>query len=170
VLDEEFERRVPPTSYANIRARAAWEASGGDLTAGDPAAQPPLPVAPPAPHGYSNAQYGISRPHEELAIIVSSYADLNVDGNVVEGRLTDQGARLLLVRDGQKDITPLVAAGIFKLQLQNGMVSSYLVRLEGILAVGKKKVHVHQTTNTVIMNVGTTKFDVPVEVEQKLGP
>jgi hypothetical protein len=140
----------------------------------DPSLATPPPPAAREPDRrrtpYSNAQFAVSRPHEELAIIVSSYTDLQVEGDKVTGTLSDLGAKLLLVRDGQEQITPLAAAGKFQLTLKNGMVASYLVQLEGILAVGRKqKIHVHQTANTVIKNVDRTTFEIPEEARKKLG-
>jgi hypothetical protein len=119
---------------------------------------------------YSNAQFGVSLPHDELAVIVSSFVDLQVAGNIVAGTLSDVGARLLLVRDGQEDqVQPLCAAGTFKLQIANGIVTKYIVRLEGIVLVDKKKVRVHQTSSTTVTNIGKSDFEVPDEVRRKLG-
>lgn len=117
---------------------------------------------------YSNAQFALSHPHEDLAVIVSSYAHLRVDGEVASGTLSDVGARLLLVRDGQEELKPLAAAGVFRLHLQGGMVVRYQVRLEGILMVGRRRVAVHQLTSTFVRNVGTTAVALPHEARQKL--
>lgn len=121
--------------------------------------------APP----YSNAQFGISRPHEELGVIVSCQTSLQVDGDMVAGTLSDTGAQLLLVRDGQEDIKPLAAAGTFRLQILNGTVVRYALKLEGLLEVGGRRVHVHQISSTVVTNVGTTKVDAPRDARRKLG-
>lgn len=122
--------------------------------------------------GYSNLQLAVSLPHEELGVIVGSHQDFNVEGDVASGTLTDIGAQLLLVRDGQKEITPLQASGTFKLWLRDGIVTKYQVRLQGILAVetpnGTKKINVQQTTDTVLKDIGTTKLDVPAQVRAKL--
>jgi hypothetical protein len=122
---------------------------------------------------YSNLQLGISHPHEELGVIVGSYQELKVEGDVVTGSLTDLGAQLLLVRDGQKYIEPLRAAGTFKLWLRNGMVAKYQVTLEGVLRIhvqsGRRQVEVHQVTDTVLKDVGTTTLDVPDQARAKLG-
>jgi hypothetical protein len=151
--------------WQTVRELPRWEAvldpESTDWT------PPPSSIREP----YRNAQFGVSRPHDELAVIVSSYTEMAVNGDTVTGTLSETGATLLLVRDGQEQIRPLAAGGKFKLTVKNGMVSSYLLELEGILAVGrKKKVHVHQTSNTVIKNVGTTTFDIPDEARKKLGP
>jgi hypothetical protein len=156
---------------ANNRAYASAVALSGL----DPWAIPPPPVQlPPARSGetsrYSNAQFALSLPHDELAVIVSSHDGFNVTGDVVTGTLTDLGAQLLLVREGQDQIAPVAAAGTFKLQLSRGMVTRYTVQLEGILVVDRKKVRVHQTSITSISRVGSTVLDVPEEVRRKLGP
>ena len=119
---------------------------------------------------YSNAQFAAKLPHEELAIIVSSFTDLRCEGDSVTGVLSDTGAQLLLVSDGQNDVTPLVATGTFRLQLAGDIVTRYGVQLEGVLLVGRKKIHVRQSATTVVKDVGKTKLVVPDEVRRKLLP
>ncbi|MDO8541235.1 MAG: hypothetical protein Q7S40_12425 [Opitutaceae bacterium] len=122
---------------------------------------------------YSNLQLGVSHPHEDLGVIVGSHAEWKVDGDIVSGTLTDLGAQLLLVRDGHEEITPLGAAGTFKLWIRNGIVTRYQLRLEGLLSVssryGDSQVEVHQTSDTVLKEIGTTGFEVPAEARLKLG-
>jgi len=122
---------------------------------------------------YSNLQMGISHPHEDLGVIVSSGTDLRADGDVLTGSLTELGAQLLLVRDGQPEITPEQGAGTFTIWMRAGMVQRYQVRLKGVLAIkiglGTKRVTVNQTTLTVIRDVGTTRVEVPAEARRKLG-
>ena len=122
---------------------------------------------------YSNLQLAVSLPHEELGVIVSSHQSFKVDGDLVTGTLTDLGAQLLLVRDGQKDIAPIRAAGTFKLWLRDGTVTKYQVRLQGLLSVdtpraGRRQIEVNQTTDTIIKEIGTTKFEVPLQAQTKL--
>jgi hypothetical protein len=128
----------------------------------------PLPRNPDAtPH--SNMQFGLYHPHEELAIIVSSFTDIRVQGDTVIGTLSDIGAQLLLVREGQ-DLNPLAAAGMFKLVIKDGMVVRYQLRLEGVFGLKKRqRAHVHQTSTTTISNIGSTAFEIPVEAWQRLG-
>ena len=123
--------------------------------------------------GYSNLQLGISHPHEELGVIVGSHEGLQVEDDVVTGSLSALGAQLLLVRDGQKYIEPLAARGTFKIWLRDGTVTKYQVTLEGTLNIhlqsGRRKVQVHQVTDTVLRDVGTTAFEVPAQAREKLG-
>ncbi|WP_414661513.1 hypothetical protein [Horticoccus sp. 23ND18S-11] len=139
----------------------------------------PLPSLPPLPGGnsaahrrYSNLQLGVSLPHEELGLIVSSHRDLVADGNTVSGTLTDLGARLLLVREGQDALTPVRATGAFKLWLRDGAVTRYEITLEGTLHVqasqGVRPMSVRQVTRTVIKDVGTTQVYIPDEARAKL--
>ena len=122
---------------------------------------------------YSNLQLTLSRPHEELGIIVAGYTDIKADGDVVSGTLSDTAAKLLLVHPGQKEITPLTASGTFRLWVKEGALVKYEVKLEGTLAVlangDRHEVAVHQTATTELKNVGATKFDVPDEAKKKLG-
>ena len=126
----------------------------------------------PAPT-YSNLQLTLSRPHEEIGIIVAGYTELKTDGDVVSGTLSATAAKLLLVHAGQKEITPLAAAGTFRFWLHDGALVKYEVKLEGTLAVlaggDRHEITVHQTATTELKNVGTTNFDVPDEARKKLG-
>jgi len=166
------ERAARPSSVA-ARTEVTVSATG--------AASPgiALPSLPPLPGSnaaadlrYSNLQLGISLPHEELGLIVSSHRDLVVDGTTVSGTLTDLGARLLLVREGQDALTPVRATGDFKLWLRDGAVTHYEITLEGTLHVqasqGVRPMTVRQVTRTIIKDVGTTQVHVPDEARAKL--
>ena len=136
---------------------------------------PPMIVLPPPSteeekRPFSNAQFALSLPHDELAIIVSSHTALRIDGDVVTGTLSDLGAQLLLVRDGQDHLKPLAAAGLFRLVMKNGIVARYSLRLEGLLLVDRKKVLVHQESSTQVTNIGTTSVQVADDIRRKLGP
>lgn len=117
---------------------------------------------------YDTLRLAISHPHEDLAVIVSSYTELSVDGHVTTGTLNELGAQLLLVRDGQEDVEPVAAAGTFKLWVQNGIVTKYQVQLEGVLAVKRRNVMVTQRATTSLANIGTTRVEVPLEAAAKL--
>jgi hypothetical protein len=122
---------------------------------------------------YSNLQLAISHPHEELGVLVVNHADLKIDGDIATGTISDVGAQLLLVHDGQTEITPLRATGTFKLWIRGGTVTRYQLTLEGTLAietpVGRREINVHQKMDTAINAVGITKFEVPEEAKRKLG-
>jgi hypothetical protein len=128
----------------------------------------PAPVSDDQP-SYSNAQFAMSRPHEELAVIVSSCTFLDVDGDEAVGVLSDLGAQLLLVRDGQNHLSPVAAGGTFRLLMRDGVVTRYQLNLEGILYVDRDRVHVRQRSTTEIKAVGETRLIVPAEVRKKLG-
>lgn len=122
---------------------------------------------------YSNLQTSLSRPHEEIAIIVAGATDLKAEGDVISGALPETAARLLLVHEGQKDRKPLQASGTFRMWVREGNLVRYEVRLEGRLAVddalGRREVDVKQTALTTLSEVGTAKVEVPADVRRKLG-
>lgn len=158
------------------RVRPARPTGGRGGTSGNahapftPAGGIMIPLSGPASRrGYSNAQFALSRPHEELAVIVSSHTEMKVEGDHVSGSLSDIGAQLLLVHAGQDHIEPLAAEGMFELIIRDGLVRRYRLRLEGILLIGKKRILVRQTSETVITNVGATRFELPEEARRKLG-
>lgn len=123
----------------------------------------------PKQRGYTTVRFGVTHPHEELAIIVSCAAKFEATGDVVSGVLSETGAALLLVRDEQTDTSPLAAAGEFKLWLRHGCVVKYQLRLEGLLAVDRRKVAAHVHATTVLHDIGSTRLAVPEEVRAKLG-
>jgi hypothetical protein len=122
--------------------------------------------------GYSNLQLAISHPHEDLGVIVGSHAEFHVEGDAVGGTLTDSGAQLLLVRDGQKQITPVRASGTFKVWFRDGLPVKYQLRLDGVLIVetptSRRQVAVRQHSDTVIRDVGRTSFVVPDQAVVRL--
>jgi hypothetical protein len=118
---------------------------------------------------FSARAFGVTYPHEELAIIVSSHATLEAVGEIISGTVTDMGAALLLVRDGQSDVEPLTSAGSFRLWLKNGVVIKYQLKLEGQLVVSRwKKVNVTLNATTSLKEFGTTRVDIPIEARDKL--
>jgi hypothetical protein len=117
---------------------------------------------------YSNLALAVTPPHEELAIIVSSFATLQASGDTAHGTLTELGAALLLVRDGQEEVEPIAAAGTFRLWMQRGMVVRYSLRLEGVLSVRRREIEVRQSSTTIVKDIGATVFDVPDEARWKL--
>jgi hypothetical protein len=132
-----------------------------------------LPFAPPAPDDdeekpYSNAQFAAYRPHDDVAILVSSFADLAVDGDDAIGRLTDVGARLLLAHDGVPRVTPISAAGVFKMSFRDGKLAKFTVRLEGVVSVDRRRVIVHQISTTEITHVGTTQVLLSDDARRKV--
>jgi hypothetical protein len=119
---------------------------------------------------YSNAQFGLNCPHQELAIIVSTYCGLQIEGNEASGTLSNVGAQLLLVCDGQDQLRPVVAEGRFRLWFDAGQVQSYLIDLEGVLLVNGQACLVRQTSSTILHGVGTTSLELPEIVRRKLEP
>lgn len=126
----------------------------------------------PDPNRYSNLQLAIAHPHEELGVIVSSHTRWEVEGDVITGALSELGAQLLLVQDGQTRITPLAATGTFKLWIRGGLVTRYQLKLQGSLAIETRGRQTHVTVNQVstvsIRDIGVTVVEVPHEVRKKL--
>ncbi|MCX6951084.1 MAG: hypothetical protein NTV51_02690 [Verrucomicrobia bacterium] len=125
------------------------------------------------PPAYSNLQLNLSRPHDEIGIIVGSHTEIHPDGDLVAGTLSETGAKLLLVHPGQNELTPLRASGTFRLWVRDGALVKYELKLDGTLAVetpnARREVEVHQRSSTEIRAVGTTRFEIPEEARKKLG-
>lgn len=166
-VDDRDPWTMPQSSIPRIGALGLGRGGSGFQLDPFPVIQHRLPGR--AQRNYGHVQFGLSRPHDELAVIVSSHANLVVEGDIATGVLTDLGAQLLLVRDGQNHIEPIAAAGVFKLQLQGGMVTKYLLRLEGDLMVDGKRVLLRQTSSTEINQLGAAHLQLPEEAVRKLG-
>ena len=146
-----------------------------DESAFDPFGLPPaiyLPVIrndeDASARPYSNAQFALAQPHQELAIVVSCHTDLCMEGNVASGNLNDIGAQLLLVHDGHEYIKPVVATGRFKLWLHGESVAKYVLELAGILVLERKPVYVRQKSTTVLTDVGKTVFTLRSDARERL--
>ena len=156
---------APIIRTADMPADAADDIFGGT---------PPViyvPAMPPEQDKekvFSNAQFALALPHEELGVIVSSHAIFEVEGNTATGALTDLGAQLLLVHEGHEYIMPVTAGGRFKLWLSRDGVEKYRVELVGIVVVDRKPIYVQQQATTVIQDVGTTVVDVPPDARRRL--
>jgi hypothetical protein len=117
---------------------------------------------------YSNAQFALALPHEELGVIVSSNLDFQVSGDTATGGLTDLGAQLLLVHDGHEYIRPVTAGGRFKLWLKGDTIEKYLVELAGIVIVDRKPVYVRQKSLTMLRDIGRTTVIIPPDARRRL--
>lgn len=147
-----------------------------DVTAIDPFGLPPTVYIPVLANEeddndgkvYSNAQFALALPHDELAVVVSSHSEFQVDGDVATGKLTDLGAQLLLVHDGHEYIKPVAAGGRFKLWLDGDCIEKYVLELAGIVVVDRKAIYVRQKEMTRVTDVGTTTFEVPADARRRL--
>jgi hypothetical protein len=115
-----------------------------------------------------NVHLGLTPPHEEIGVIVSSFVELRINADVVTGTLSELGAALLLIRDRQVDVTPVSAQGSFRLWFKDGQVAQYQLRLDGILAIGRKASTVSTLTTTMIKLIGTTTIEIPDEARALL--
>lgn len=141
-------------------------------SSGDPEAPPEtivIPRVPPPPRErpYSNARLGVNPPHEELAVIVSSFTGLQVGADVVTGTLSDTGAALLLA-PGEIGPPPAAAAGTFRFWIKDNRVTRYQLKLEGIFLVAGNRIHVRQSTETNVRDIGRVALAVPEVVKLKL--
>ena len=117
---------------------------------------------------FSNVQSTLSRPHEEIGVIVGGGTDWKIEGEMVSGLLPETTAILLLIHPGQKDIVPKRASGTFRFWVQRGVLVKYETRLDGVLVVSGREVAVHQTATTTVSQLGATTVDVPAEAKRKL--
>lgn len=177
--------RAPDVGAATSPNRNASRGGGGGGLGAPQRGQRQSDISQPAGLGdedeqngfgrpYSNLQFTLCRPHDELAIIVANYTDIKeVSEEEVSGVLSETGAKLLLVHVGQKRLTPLRASGNFRLWLKDGAIVKYELVLDGLLAVKRggerREIAVSQKSLTQIRDVGAAEVAVPDEARKRLG-
>jgi hypothetical protein len=114
---------------------------------------------------------GVNLPHEELAIVAANHADMHVEDGVVNGKLTEWGADLLLQPPGWMQAPPDKAAGTFRLWIKDGAVTKYELKLTAETGPGGASIKggLAETITVEVTDVGTTKVDVPPAAKLKLG-
>ncbi len=133
---------------------------------------PPLGLRRRGAKGGADYWLSVPSPHEELEIIVGSYQDMKLVDGALQGSLSDDGARQLL---GSSKTPAVTATGSFKLWVEDGVLTKYLVDLTGTIMTGAPGADAESTPLrrlmlTEIKDVGKTKLDVPDEVRRKLSP
>jgi len=130
-------------------------------------------AAPEERPAYSNLQLTLSRPHEEIAIIVAGYDEIQADRESMSGTLKPHSAGLLLVHPGQPEVEAISAAGRFRLWFEDDNLLRYRVVLEGVIRVkaagGSHDIEVQQTEESTPSDLGTTRLEVPYEAWKMLG-
>ena len=120
-------------------------------------------------HVFSVLQSMVTRPHEELGILVSCFTKMDIAGGVVTGTLSDLGAALLLVRTDHTGVEALASSGDFKLWLRDGVVVKYRLELRGVITAARSpKMNVHLNSMTTLTDIGTTALDIPDRAGAKL--
>ncbi len=117
---------------------------------------------------YSNAQFALALPHDQLGLIVSSYEEMKVSDGIATGTLSDLGARLLLVHEGHEYIQPVTAGGRFKLWLKGQRVEKFTIELAGAVLFEGKAIYVRQTSTTQLKAIGSTSVKISAEARRRL--
>jgi hypothetical protein len=114
---------------------------------------------------------GINLPHEQLAIVAANYAEIHLEGGVVNGKLTESAAGLLLLPPGSMQAPPEKAAGTFRLWTTDGTVTKYELKLTAATGPGGASVKggLSETITVELTDVGTTTVEVPPAARIKLG-
>jgi hypothetical protein len=99
---------------------------------------------------------------EELA---GTAKELKVDGDVVSGDMTDDGAKSQF-RFG--NVTG--PKGSVKFWIKDGQISKYEFKIAGKADFNGNEVDVDRDTTIEISGVGTTKIEVPADAQKKLEP
>ena len=99
---------------------------------------------------------------EELA---GTAKELKVEGDVISGDMTDEGAKNQF-RFG-KVTDP---KGSVKFWVKDGQISKYEFKIVGKADFNGNEVDVDRDTTIEISGVGTTKIEVPADAKKKLEP
>ena len=107
-------------------------------------------------------------PAVELKDLADKTKELNKDGDVYSGPLTEAGAKELLSYGRRGGNEPKNAKGSVKIWIKSGTVSKYVVNVKGQATFNGEERDVDRTSTTEIKEVGTTKLEVPEPAKKKL--
>ena len=106
--------------------------------------------------------------------LVSDAKDLTASGDGFSGMLSEEGAKKALSfggrRGGDNTNAPEItnAKGEVKFTTKDGVLSSYELHVSGSVSFNGNNRDVDRTTTVQIMDVGSTKVEVPDEAKKKL--
>jgi hypothetical protein len=110
-------------------------------------------------------------PAAQAEELVNSVQELKKEGDLYHGEFTAESARTLLLFGGRSGGTgPDVsnAKGSVQISVKDGLLSKYIIKVQGKVSQGGESRDIDRTTTIEIMDVGTTKIEVPPEAQAKL--
>jgi hypothetical protein len=108
-------------------------------------------------------------PAAQAVELASGAKELNKEGDVYAGQLTEDAAKTLLrFRRGGDGPTVNNAKGSVKFWVKDGLLSKYEFKVQGSITFNNNDVDVDRTTVVEIKDVGATKVEVPAEAKSKL--
>ena len=109
-------------------------------------------------------------PAVELKDLAEKTKELKKDGDVYSGALSDAGAKELLSfgRRGGNASEPKNAKGSVKIWMKSGMISKYVVNVQGQVSFNGEERDVDRTSTTEIKDVGATRVEAPEPAKKKL--
>ena len=114
----------------------------------------------------------LKTPADEIQDIVSKTGELKIDGDVISGDLTKEGAESMLTfgfgRRGGNRPPPKDAKGSVKIWLKDGAISKYETKVSGKVDRQGEEMDIERTTTIDIKDVGNTKIEVPDDAKKKL--
>ena len=115
---------------------------------------------------------GIKTPAKEASELASAAKELKVDGDVISGDLTEEGAKKLQKFGPPDGEGPTVsdAKGSVKFWVKEGTLVKYEFNLKGKISFNGNDMPNDRTTTVEIKEVGTTKFEVPEAARKKISP
>jgi hypothetical protein len=103
--------------------------------------------------------------------LAAAAKELKKDGDVVEGDLTEDGAKAQLSfggRPGGNGPEISGAKGSVKFWLKDGVIAKYELKVKGTISFNGNDRDVDRTTTVEIKDVGTTKIELSDEAKKKL--
>ncbi len=110
-------------------------------------------------------------PAKQALDLVSFAKELNKEGDVYSGPLTEEGATTLQRfgrRGGNAGPSVTNPSGSVKFWLKDGLLSKYEFHLKGTMEFNENEFQNDRTTTVEIKDVGTTKVNVPDEAKKKV--
>jgi len=107
-------------------------------------------------------------PAAQAGDLVSNAKDLKQDGDAYSSDLTEEGAKALLRFRRGGGATIANPSGSVKFWIKNGELTKYEFRVKGKVTFNDNDFDVDRDSTVEIMNVGTTKIDVPAAAGKML--
>lgn len=110
----------------------------------------------------------IKLPAAQAATLASATKDLEKDGDVIKGDLTEEGAKEQIRFGPDSNVSD--AKGSAKFWVKDGELVKYEFKTSGKVDFNGNEQVMDSTTTVEIKDVGTTKVELPADVKKKLEP
>ena len=109
-------------------------------------------------------------PAAQAEELLGRLKDLKQDGEAYAGEFSEEGAKSQLRFGGRGGNGPEIsgAKGSVRFWVKDGVLSKYEIKVKGTVSFNGNERNVDRTTTINIMNIGSTKIEVPEDAKKKM--